>query len=273
MIGLPPPLPETSTNLVTHYGSRLLVAALLAAGGYWLIKLAINAIGRLLTQRQVDRDVQPFVLSLLRIGLQVALLLSVFSTLGIETNSFVAVIGAAGLAVGLALQGSLANLAGGLLILAFKPFRVGDLIAVQTFTGYVEAVYLFNTVLVTDDQRTVILPNNILTTNPITNFSRLAVVRVESVFVVSNQHPVDVVRASILTALATCPQLLTDRPPDVLVNKLTDNGIQFEVRVWIPVSAIATVNYAVQEAVARQFAQDQISSPRNEIDVLRFRSE
>jgi len=271
MVDLPAEFPTNLTDLLSRYGTRLLIAGLLTIGGYWIIKLVLRAIGRLLSRQQVDRDVQPFLLSLLRIGFLVALMLSVLSTLGVETSSFLAVIGTVGLAVGLALQGSLANFAGGLLILAFKPFRVGDLIAVQGFTGYVAVVNLLNTVLVTEDKRTIILPNNVITTNPITNFSRLEVIRVESVFVVDRQHTVDAVRASIARAIATCPQALPDHKHDILVGKLTDNGIQFDVRVWTHIGFIADVNYAVYEAVARQFALDGISGPRTEIDVLQFR--
>lgn len=273
MFDLPTALPDNYSDLLTRYGTRLLIAGLLTIGGYWIIKLVLRAIGRLLSRQQVDRDVQPFLLSLLRIGFLVALVLSVLSTLGVETSSFIAVIGTVGLAVGLALQGSLANFAGGLLILAFKPFRVGDLIAVQTFTGYVEVVNLLNTVLVTNDHRTITIPNNTLTTNAITNYSRLETIRIESVFVVSNQHSVDAVRESINRAIATCLQPLPDRKHDVLVSKLTDNGIQFDVRVWVHISTISEVNYAVQEAVARQFRLDGISNPKTEIDVLRFRGE
>lgn len=271
MIDLPTEFPARLTDLLTRYGTRLLIAGLLTIGGYWSIKLVLRAISRLLSRQQVDRDVQPFLLSLLRIGFLIALVLSVLSTLGVETTSFLTVIGTAGLAVGLALQASLANFAGGLLILAFKPFRLGDLIAVQGFTGYVEVVNLLNTILRTDDNRIITLPNNTLTTNPITNFSRLETTRVESVFVVSNQHSVDAVRASIERAIATCPQALPDRKHDILVGKLTDSGIQFDVRVWANISTIAEVNYAVQEAVARQFVLDGISGPRTEIDVLRFK--
>jgi small conductance mechanosensitive channel len=273
MFDLPTALPENYSDLLTQYGTRMLMAGLLTVGGYWLIKLALRAIGRLFTQQQVDRDVQPFLLSLLRIGLLVALVLSVLSTLGVETSSFIAVIGTAGLAVGLALQGSLANFAGGLLILAFKPFRVGDLIAVQGLTGYVEVVNLLNTVLVTDEHRTITIPNNTLTTNSITNYSRLETIRMESQIVVDRQYPVSQIRSIIERAVATCPQALPNPKPDVLVNKLTDAGIVFDVRVWCRIDAISSINYVVQEAITLAFQQEHIEGPRNEIDVLRFRSE
>jgi small conductance mechanosensitive channel len=197
-----PTLLEQAYLLVQLYGMRLLMAVVLAALGLWLIRLAVRAIGRLMNRQQVERDVQPFLLASLRIALRVALLLSVLSTLGISTSSFVAVIGAAGLAVGLALQNSLANFAGGLLILAFKPFRVGDLIEVQTMRGYVEAVHLFNTTLLTSDNRTLTIPNNTLTNAPITNFTRLGTLRIETLYLVDRAHDIDQVRAAIGAAVS-----------------------------------------------------------------------
>ncbi|TAE29597.1 MAG: mechanosensitive ion channel family protein [Cytophagales bacterium] len=265
-----PPFPQQYQIFLTVYGTRFLIAGLITIGGYWLIKLVLRAIGRLLTQQQIDRDVQPFLLSLMRIGLLVALVLSVLSTLGVETNSFLAVIGTAGLAVGLALQGSLANFAGGLLILALKPFREGDLIAVTGLTGYVQVVNLLNTVLITDDNRTITLPNNTLTTNAIVNYSRLETIRVDSSVTVGNGHSIAEVRVSIQKAIANCSVALPDRQHDVLVSKLTDSGIQFDVRVWALSRDLPQVNHAVLEAIGGQFVQDGIKMPRNEIDVLRF---
>ncbi len=273
MLDLPTELPENLTDLLTRYGTRFLVAGLITIAGYWIIKLVLRAIGRLLSRQHVDRDVQPFLLSLLRIGFLAALVLSVLSTLGVETSSFIAVIGTVGLAVGLALQGSLANFAGGLLILAFKPFRVGDLIAVTGLTGYVEVIHLLNTILVTEDRRTITIPNNTLTTNAITNYSRLETVRMESQVVVDRHYPVTQIRSIIEGAIATCPEALPNRKPDVLVNKLTDTGIVFDVRVWCRVDAISSINYVVQEAITLAFQQEEIEGPRNEIDVLRFRGE
>ncbi|KAB7733231.1 mechanosensitive ion channel [Rudanella paleaurantiibacter] len=273
MLRFPDPFNQNLTQLATQYGSRLFMAGLLTVGGYWLIKLVLNAIGRVFNRQKVDRDIQPFLISLLKIGLQIALVLSVLSTLGVETTSFIAVIGTAGLAVGLALQGSLANFAGGLLILAFKPFRVGDLIAVQTFTGYVEVVHLLNTILVTTDNRTITIPNNVLTTSPITNYSRMGTIRIDSQVVVDRSYSVPQIRTLIQDAVATCPQALPDRKADVLVNKLTDSGIQLDVRVWCKIDHIGQTNYAVQEAIAGAFAREGIEGPRNEINVLRFKTE
>jgi small conductance mechanosensitive channel len=134
-----------------------------------------------MTKSNFDKDVQPFLISLVSVGLNIMLLLSCAGILGIQTTSFVAVLGAAGLAVGLALQGSLSNFAGGVLILIFKPYKVGDLISAQGFTGTVESVQIFNTILVTPDNKTLILPNGALATSAITNISGKGTIRVDMV--------------------------------------------------------------------------------------------
>ncbi|RYF70147.1 MAG: mechanosensitive ion channel family protein [Cytophagaceae bacterium] len=255
------------TEHLSQYGWQLLMAGLLAAGGLWLIKLIVQAISRLMNRQQVERDVQPFLLATLRIGLRVALVLSVLSALGVETTSFVAVIGAAGIAVGLALQNSLANFAGGLLILAFKPFRVGDLISVQGLIGYVEAVHLFNTVLITSDNRTLTLPNNTLTTNSITNYTRLGTLRVDAQFLVDRDHDIDQVRSVIQEALMGSTHLLPDHNHEILLGKLTADSLQFDVRVWINAAHVEDAPYVVQEAVARAFAQHHIVGPRNVVEI------
>ncbi|MBO0948152.1 mechanosensitive ion channel family protein [Fibrella forsythiae] len=263
-------LTHLSTTLSAHltqYGWQLLMAGLMAAGGLWLIKLVTQAIGRLMNRQGIERDVQPFLLATLRIGLRVALLLSVLSALGVETSSFVAVIGAAGLAVGLALQNSLANFAGGLLLLAFKPFRVGDLIAVQGFTGYVEAVHLFNTILITSDNRTLTLPNNSITTNSITNYTLLGTLRVDAQFQVDRDYDIDQVRGVIEHALTTATHLLPDHHHEVLLSKLTADALQFDVRVWINAASVEEAPFVVQEAVARAFARHKITGPRNVVEI------
>lgn len=259
----------TISPMLTQYGTQLLMAGALAGGGLWLIRQVVLAIGRLMNRQAVERDVQPFLLATMRIALQVALVISVLSTLGVETGSFLAVIGAAGLAVGLALQSSLANFAGGLLILAFKPFRVGDLIDVQGMRGYVEAVHLFNTVLITNDNRTLTLPNNTLTTNAITNFTRLGTLRIDAQFLVDRDHDIDAVRAAIKQALASATHLLPNHDHEILLAKLTADALQFDVRVWINAAQVEEAPFVVQEAVARQFALQKIGGPRQVVEISR----
>ncbi len=255
------------TTIVTLYGTKILLAIITLVVGLWIIGQLVKVLSRVMSSRHVDRDVQPFLLSMISGLLRVLLLLSVASTLGIETTSFVAIIGAAGLAVGLALQGSLANFAGGVLILIFKPFRVGDLITAQGFTGHVEATQIFNTILVTLDNKTIILPNGPLSTSPITNISTKGVIRVDLTFAVGDQNDLDATYASIKRAIDACPYALKDRVHDVLINHLNDTGLVYDVRVWTKADTYWETYYYMQENVARHFRKDGITGQQNRIAV------
>lgn len=257
-----------AATLITFYGSRVLLAVVTLLIGLWLIGQLVKLLTNLMNSRHMDKDVQPFLISLVSGLLRVLLLLSIAGMLGIETTSFVAIIGAAGLAVGLALQGSLANFAGGVLLLVFKPFRVGDLVSAQGFTGHVEAIQIFNTILLTLDNRTIILPNGPLSTSPITNISGKGVIRVDMVFAAGNQNKLDDIRASIEQVIAACPYALKDRQHDVLVTKLTENAIFFDTRVWTNSATYWETYYFVHENIARQFGTNGITPPINKVTVL-----
>lgn len=250
------------------YGFKILLALIILVVGLWLVNQVVRMLSAVMDKRQVDRDVQPFLLSLVSAILKVLVLLSVASTLGVETTSFVAIIGAAGLAVGLALQGSLANFAGGVLILTFKPFRVGDLISAQGFTGNVEAIHIFNTILVTLDNRTIILPNGSLSTSPITNISGKGTIRVDMVFAAGNTNEVDQVKASIKRVVDTCPYAMKNREHDILVTKLTELAFHFDVRVWTSSATYWETYYFIHEGIARQFGKDGIKGPEPSVHVI-----
>ncbi|TDE11575.1 mechanosensitive ion channel family protein [Dyadobacter psychrotolerans] len=247
---------------VTQYGGKIILAIVALIIGRFLIGKVTALVQTAMDKRKVDRDVQPFLNSLITVLLNVMLLLSIAGIVGIETSSFVAVLGAAGLAVGLALQGSLANFAGGVLILIFRPYRVGDLINAQGFTGIVEGVQIFNTVLVTPDNKTIILPNGPLSTSPVTNISGKGKIRVDMVFAAGSHNGVDKIRASVQRVVDACPTALKDIQHDILVTKLTENAIFFDVRVWTPSEYYWDTFYYVNEGISRQFAQDGIQAPK-----------
>ncbi len=249
-------------TFATQYGGRVVLAVITLVVGLWLIGQLVRLLSKGMTRRHVDRDVQPFLLSLISGLLKVLLMLSIASTLGIQTTSFVAIIGAAGLAVGLALQGSLANFAGGVLILIFKPFRVGDLMNAQGFTGTVEAIRIFDTVLVTPDNKTIILPNGPLSTSALTNISTKGIIRVDMVFAAGNQNDLDATIAALRAVVAACPTALQDRPHDVLPTKLTENAVHYDVRVWTNAATYWETYYYVTEHVAREFGARGIEAPK-----------
>lgn len=248
--------------LLTLYGGRVLLALVTLLVGISVINWLVKLMGRVMNNRHVDRDVQPFLLSLVSVLLRVLLLLSVAGMLGIETTSFIAILGAAGLAVGLALQGSLANFAGGVLVLTFKPFRVGDLISAQGFTGHVQGIHIFDTTLLTLDNRTIIIPNGPLSTGPIVNISTKGTIRVDMTFAAGNQNDLDMVKASIQRVVDVCPYAIKDRTHDVLLNHPTENALVFDVRVWTKSDTYWDTYYFMQENIVRQFGKDGIGGPK-----------
>ena len=165
-------LSEAWLPVVLEYSGKLTLAVITLLVGWWLISRLTSSIGRMLEARKVDRALSSFISSLVSIVLRILLLISVASMIGVETTSFIAMIGAAGLAIGLALQGSLANFAGGVLIMLFRPFRAGDWIEAQGVSGSVDSIQIFHTTLKTADNKVVIVPNGALSNGHITNYSR-----------------------------------------------------------------------------------------------------
>ncbi len=218
--------------MIMEYGSRVLLAAITLAIGWWLINKLTHKVGKLLALRNADLALQGFMSSLANIILKVLLIVSVASMVGIETTSFVAAIGAAGLAIGLALQGSLANFAGGVLILLFRPFRIGDFIEAQGTAGTVDSIQIFHTIIRTGDNKTVIVPNGVLSNGIITNTNRQLTRRV--VFDIAVNYDADLQKArEVLLELAKDERVLADPAPVAVVSTLGDSSITVSLRVWV----------------------------------------
>jgi small conductance mechanosensitive channel len=218
--------------MIMEYGSRVLLAVITLAIGWWLINKVTQKLGGLLALRNADLALQGFISSLANIILKVLLIVSVASMIGVETTSFVAAIGAAGLAIGLALQGSLANFAGGVLILLFRPFRIGDWIEAQGVAGTVDSIQIFHTVLRTGDNKTIIVPNGNLSNGIITNTNRQPTRKV--VFDVGVDYEADLQKArEVLLELAKDPRVLADPAPQAVVSTLGDSSITLSLRVWV----------------------------------------
>lgn len=252
---------------ITQYGGKILLSVVVFIIGRFIIGKITKTLSSRMDKSHVDKDVQPFLASLISVGLNVMLLLSCAGILGIQTTSFVAILGAAGLAVGLALQGSLSNFAGGVLVLIFKPYRVGDLIMTQGFTGVVESIQIFNTVLNTLDNKTIILPNGPLSTSPVTNISGKGTIRVDMVFSAGNQNEYDSVKKSLELAVAKCTFTLKDREHDILLTKLTPNSLDFDVRVWTNSATYWEAYYSMHDLIKRQFDTDKIAGPAINLNV------
>ncbi|TFF34449.1 mechanosensitive ion channel family protein [Pseudomonas sp. RIT623] len=250
---------QTWIPLIMEYGSRLLLALLTLAIGWWIINKLSARLGKLVGLR-ADVALQGFISSLANIVLKVLLMVSVASMIGIETTSFVAAIGAAGLAIGLALQGSLANFAGGVLILMFRPFRIGDWIEAQGVAGTVDSIQIFHTVVRTGDNKTVIMPNGALSNGIITNTNRQPTRKV--VFDVGVDYDADLQKArNVLLELAQDPRVLQDPAPQAVISTLGDSSITVSLRIWTKTADYWDVLFMLNEHARDRLKAEGIDIP------------
>ncbi|MBJ2349419.1 MULTISPECIES: mechanosensitive ion channel family protein [Pseudomonas] len=240
--------------MIMEYGSRVLLALVTLVIGWWLINKVTQKLGALLALRNADLALQGFISTLANIILKILLIVSVASMIGIETTSFVAAIGAAGLAIGLALQGSLANFAGGVLILLFRPFRIGDWIEAQGVAGTVDSIQIFHTVIRTGDNKTVIVPNGNLSNGIITNTNRQPTRKV--VFDVGVDYQADLQKArEVLLELAKDERVLADPAPEAVISTLGDSAITVSLRIWVKTADYWNVMFMLNE-LARDRLKD-----------------
>ncbi|AQW67501.1 mechanosensitive ion channel protein MscS [Pseudomonas parafulva] len=251
---------ETWIPMIMAYGSRLLLALVTLAIGWWVTNIVSDRLARLVGLKVHDPALQNFIRTLANIVLKILLAISVASMIGIETTSFVAAIGGATLAIGLALQGSLANFAGGVLILLFRPFRLGDWIEAQGVSGTVDSIQIFHTVLRTGDNKTVILPNGSLSNGIITNTNRQPTRKV--VFDVGVDYEADLQKArNVLLELAQDPRVLADPAPVAVVSTLGDSSITVSLRLWTKTSDYWDVIFMLNEQARDRLKAEGIDIP------------
>lgn len=259
--------------LITLYGLRLLAAIAVYILGRLAAKLITNILERTLERRKVDPTLASFATSLTSIGLTVFVVIAALSQLGIQTASIVAVIGAAGLAVGLALQGSLSNFAAGFLMIIFRPFHVGDYIEGAGTLGTVEAIHIFTTQIVTPDNKIIIVPNSSLTSDNIVNWSRKKTRRVDMVFGIGYDDDIDKARSVLEAVLAEDDRVLKDPPPVIRVGELGDSSVNLLFRPWVKTSDYWTFYWDMMETVKKRFDGAGITIPFPQRDVNLFREE
>ncbi|AKX44066.1 mechanosensitive ion channel protein MscS [Thiopseudomonas alkaliphila] len=244
-----------------EYGSHVLFALITLVVGWWLINRVVNAIERFTQQRHADPMLSGFISSLVSALLRIMLLISVAGMLGIQTTSFIALLGAAGLAVGMALQGSLSNFAGGVLILFLRPFRAGDYIEAQGTGGTVESIMIFHTVLKTGDNKTVILPNGALSNGSIVNFSRKPTRRVDLNLGIDYGDDLQQARAILLAIANADERVLQEPKPVVYLTSLGDNSVNISLRMWVKSADYWGVFFELQEQAKERFDAEGINFP------------
>lgn len=257
---------QTFYTMSITYGPKVILAIVTLIIGLWVINKFTSTLNTNLTSK-VDATLGQFVASILSIILKMVLLISVASMIGIATTSFIAVLGAAGLAVGLALQGSLANFAGGVVILLFKPFKVGDLIEAQGYIGSVSSIQIFNTILKTGDNRIVIVPNGALSSSSMVNINQESTRRVDLSFGIGYGDDIDLAKATLNLIAQNDDRVLKDPAPMIVVAELADSSVNFTVRLWVNTSDYWGVYFAMQETVKKEFDAKGISIPFPQQDV------
>ena len=254
-------------ELLMHYGPKVIGAIITLIIGLWVIKMITGAFDRGMDKRKVDDSLRPFLKSLMSNSLKAFLVVSVLSMLGITMTSFVAIIGAAGLAVGMALSGTLQNFAGGVIILILKPFKVGDYIDAQGYSGTVSSIQIFNTVLKTPDNKTIIIPNGGLSTGSLVNYSTEATRRVDWTYGIGYGDNIEKARACLLEILNADSRVLKDPKPFIQVSELADSSVNLATRVWVKSEDYWGVYMETMEKVYNAFNEKGINIPYPQMDV------
>ena len=248
-------------NLLIEYSPKILTALAILIIGLFIISLIIKMTKKVMRKRGVDETLQKFLANLLGWILKILLFVSVVAKLGVETTSFAAILAAAGLAIGLALQGSLSNFAGGALIMIFKPFKVGDLIEAQGEIGAVKEIEIFTTKLIGLSNKEIIIPNGALSNGNILNYTSLETRRVDLVIGVSYDADIKQTKEVLMNVIKSHPKVLKNPEPTVNVLELADSSVNFAVRPWCKSAEYWDVYFAITEACKLALDKDGIEIP------------
>ncbi|MEJ2112280.1 MAG: mechanosensitive ion channel [Flavobacteriaceae bacterium] len=241
-------LTTKALEFATEYGIKILAAIIIWIVGSWIIKKLLKGTKTIMTKKDFDESLQKFLLNLLGWTFKILLILVILAKLGIETTSFAAILAAAGLAVGLALQGSLGNFAGGVLLMIFRPIKIGDLIEAQGEVGVVKEIEIFTTKLTGLSNKEIIIPNGALSNGNIVNYSTEGTRRVDLVFGVGYDSDIKQTKNVLMNVLTSHPSVLKDPAPAVTVMELADSSINFAVRPWCKTEDYWTVYFDVTES-------------------------
>ena len=255
------------THSVVEIALKILVALVIYFIGRWLIRAMRRFLNRIFEKRDVDISLRSFLQSFVQISLTLFLIIVIVGILGIDTTSFVAIFASAGLAVGMALSGTLQNFAGGVMILILKPYRVGDYIEAQGQSGTVKEIRLFNTVLNTTDNKTIIIPNGGISTGIVNNYSKEERRRVDWLFGIAYGDDYNQAKAILSELLDKDPHVLKEPPYFIALHSLGDSSVNIVVRAWTPSPEYWNVYFDLNEKVYKTFAEKGINIPFPQMDV------
>ena len=261
---------EYLTLAIDHtvrFAPRVVIALVLALLGWKLISFLCAAMSKAMAARNVDPSLRPFLNSLLGYLLKAALVVTLVSYLGIPTASFVAVLGAAGLAVGMALSGTLQNFAGGVVILMLRPIRVGEFVEVAGFLGKVEEITIFHTVLLSPDNRTIYIPNSSISNAAVTNFARQSTRRADLIFGIGYNDDIDAAKAILQRLVDADDRVLKEPAPLIAVENLGESSVDILVRIWTKSSDLLATQQHLREAAKKAFDSAGVSIPFPQRDI------
>ncbi|MDD2197801.1 MAG: mechanosensitive ion channel [Bacteroidales bacterium] len=264
------PSTEWLLNFALTYGGKLVLVVVTLIVGYWLIGRLVRMMKRIFEKREFDKTLQTFLVQLVGITLKVLLAISVVTMIGVQMTSFIALLGAAGVAFGMALSGTLQNFAGGVMLLILKPFKVDDYIEAQGFAGTVMEIQIFHTVLNTPDKKRIIIPNGGLSAGSMINYSAEPIRRVNWDFAVAYSEDIDKVKQTVIDVVSADERVLKDPVPFVAVASLGDSSVNLTVRAWVNSPDYWSVFFKMNEAVKNEFDAKGISIPFPQQDVHLF---
>ena len=242
-------------------GKNILMAIVVYIVGRFIVSMINKFVANMLERRKVEVTIQTFLKSLINILLMILLVVSVVSALGINTTSFAALLASAGVAIGMALSGNLQNLAGGLIILLFKPYKVGDWIEAQGTSGSVSEIQIFHTILTTADNKVVYIPNGSLSSGIVTNYSRKETRRIEWVIGIDYGEDVNKVEGIVRNMLAADERILKDPAPFIALHALASSSVNITIRVWVASSNYWDVYFQVQKQIYEEFNKQGVNFP------------
>ncbi len=260
-------IPQRIYDVVLTFGPKLIGAIIVLIIGLWTIKVVQKTLRKGFEKREMDASLRGFLNSLIGMLLKAMLWISVIGMMGVEMTSFIAILGAAGLAVGMALAGTLQNFAGGAMILIFKPFKAGDFIEAQGHAGVVREIQIFNTILKTGDNKTIIIPNAGLSTSSMINYSTEPRRRVDLVFGIGYGDDVDKAKEVLLKLINSDTRILKDPAPFIAVSELADSSVNLVVRVWAESANYWGIYFDLTENVYKTFEKEGLNIPYPQMDV------
>ena len=264
-------IPDNIVEIIASYAFSLLMALLIFIIGKWAVNKIVKLFGKVLRKvKGMDETLIKFLENIVYYALMIVVLLTALGKLGVETTSFLAILGAAGLAIGLALKDSLGNFASGVMIILFKPFKVGDVVSAAGVTGTVNEVGIFNSVFITPDNQKIIVPNGAITSGSITNINANDTRRVDLVVGIGYEDDIKKAKEVLNTIVTSNEKILLDKGITIAVSELADSSVNFVVRAWVNTPDYWDVKFALTENIKLTFDKEGISIPYPQQDVHHY---